>query len=63
LRYTPHPTHYSVAEALALIDRTRPRRAVLTNLHSDLDYAKLAGELPPHIVPAFDGMRVEASGA
>ncbi len=61
LRYTPHPTHFSVAEALALIERTRPGRAVLTNLHSDLDYAKLAGELPAHIVPAFDGLRVEAA--
>ncbi len=62
LRYTPHPTHFSVAEALALIERVRPRRAVLTNLHTDLDYAKLARELPEGVVPAFDGMRIEAAG-
>jgi phosphoribosyl 1,2-cyclic phosphate phosphodiesterase len=59
LRYTPHPSHLSLAEALALIERLRPKRAVLTNLHTDLDYAKLAAELPPHIEPAFDGMRIE----
>lgn len=60
LRYTPHPTHFSVAEALALIARLRPRRAVLTNLHTDIDYATLQGELPAGIVPAFDGMQVDA---
>jgi phosphoribosyl 1,2-cyclic phosphate phosphodiesterase len=59
LRYTPHPTHFSVAEALALIARVKPRRAVLTNLHTDLDYARLAAEVPEGVVPAFDGMRIE----
>ena len=61
LRYTPHPTHFSVAEALALIERARPRRAVVTNLHTDLDYATLAGELPEGVVPAYDGMIIEAA--
>jgi phosphoribosyl 1,2-cyclic phosphate phosphodiesterase len=59
LRYAPHTSHLSLAEALALIERLRPKRAVLTNLHTDLDYAKLAAELPPHIEPAFDGMRID----
>lgn len=58
LRYTPHPTHFSVSEALALIDEVKPRRAVLTNLHTDIDYATLSAELPPHISLAFDGMVV-----
>ena len=49
LRYTPHPTHFSVSEALALIARVKPRRAVLTNLHTDLDYAQLASEAPPGV--------------
>jgi phosphoribosyl 1,2-cyclic phosphate phosphodiesterase len=61
LRYTPHPTHFSVAESLALIARVRPRRAVLTNLHTDLDYARLAAEVPAGVVPAFDGMRIETA--
>ena len=59
LRYAPHPSHLSLAEALALIERFKPRRAVLTNLHTDLDYATLRAELPPHVTPAHDGLRVE----
>ncbi|MFC7400200.1 MBL fold metallo-hydrolase [Chelatococcus sp. GCM10030263] len=58
LRYRPHPTHFSVAEALDFIARVAPRRAVLTNLHNDLDYARLAAELPPHVEPAYDGLRL-----
>lgn len=63
LRYSPHPTHFSVAEALELIDRVRPKRAILTNLHTDLDYAELQSRLPPHVEPAFDGLRLTGSAA
>jgi phosphoribosyl 1,2-cyclic phosphate phosphodiesterase len=56
LRYKPHPSHFSLDEALAAIARFRPRRAVLTNLHNDLDYATLRAALPAGVVPAYDGM-------
>ncbi|SDO20977.1 phosphoribosyl 1,2-cyclic phosphate phosphodiesterase [Methylobacterium phyllostachyos] len=56
LRDTPHPTHFSVSDALALIAEVKPRRAVLTNLHTDLDYGALAARLPDGVVPAYDGM-------
>ncbi len=56
LRYRPHPSHFSLADALSWIERLKPRRAILTNLHSDFDYEKLRAELPPHVEPAFDGM-------
>lgn len=59
LRYTPHPTHFSVSEALALIEQVKPKRAILTNLHTDLDYEALRRQLPSHIEPAYDGMRIE----
>ena len=59
LRYRPHPSHFSVADALGWIERLKPRRAILTNLHADLDYAKLRTELPSHVEPAFDGMTIE----
>jgi len=62
LRDTPHPTHFSVSDALALIRAVRPRRAVLTNLHTDLDYAALAARLPEGIVPAYDGMSLSLDG-
>jgi phosphoribosyl 1,2-cyclic phosphate phosphodiesterase len=57
LRYEPHPSHLNLAEALALIARVAPKRAVLTNLHADLDYETLRRDLPPTIEPAFDGWR------
>ncbi len=59
LRYTPHPSHFSVNDALSWIARIKPKRAILTNLHSDLDYETLRKELPPHVTPAYDGMRIE----
>jgi phosphoribosyl 1,2-cyclic phosphate phosphodiesterase len=58
LRYTPHPTHANVETALAWIARVKPRRAILTNLHMDLDYEALKRALPPGIEPAYDGMVV-----
>ena len=56
LRRTPHPTHAHLDRTLEWIARARPRRAVLTNMHVDLDYATLEAETPPHVTPAFDGM-------
>ena len=59
LRYRPHPSHFSLAETLAWIATLRPRRAILTNMHTDLDYETLRGSLPAGVVPAYDGMRIE----
>nr|WP_256515764.1 MBL fold metallo-hydrolase [Alsobacter ponti] len=59
LRPTPHPTHLSLPETLAWIDRLKPARAVVTNLHTDLDYATLSRELPPNVVAAYDGLTLD----
>ncbi len=59
LRYTPHPTHFSVSEALAFIAAVKPRRAVLTNMHTDIDFDTLRRELPDGVEPAYDGLRIE----
>ncbi|OYX29460.1 MAG: phosphoribosyl 1,2-cyclic phosphodiesterase [Caulobacterales bacterium 32-69-10] len=59
LRDRPHPTHANVEMALAWIARVKPRRAILTNLHVDLDYNTLKARLPPGVEPAYDGMRFE----
>ncbi len=56
LRYRPHPTHAHLARSLEWIARAAPRRGVLTNLHNDLDYATLAGEVPANVIPAHDGL-------
>ena len=46
----------SMTDALALIEEVRPRRAILTNLHTDLDYETLRRRLPEGVVPAYDGL-------
>ena len=56
LRRSPHPTHFNLDQALAWIERMQPKRAVLTNMHIDLDYATLEAETADHITPAYDGM-------
>ena len=58
LRYAPHPSHFSVGDALSWIERFRPRRAVITNMHADLDYEILRHKLPAGVVPAHDGMQL-----
>ncbi|MFZ5709155.1 MAG: MBL fold metallo-hydrolase [Pseudomonadota bacterium] len=59
LRRTPHPTHAHLALALEWIERAKPKAAVLTNLHIDLDHAALEAETPPHVSAAYDGMVLE----
>jgi phosphoribosyl 1,2-cyclic phosphate phosphodiesterase len=59
LRYSPHPTHANVEQALEWIAHLKPKRAVLTNLHVDLDYQTLKAELPDAVEPAYDGMILE----
>jgi len=56
LRYAPHPTHAHVDRALNWIERVRPRRAILTNMHLDLDYATLSESLPAGVEAAYDGL-------
>ena len=63
LRYTSHPSHLTLDEALAWIERMKPKKAILTNLHTDLDYATLCRILPGHVIPAYDGMVIEVGMA
>ncbi|ABD54191.1 MBL fold metallo-hydrolase [Jannaschia sp. CCS1] len=56
LRRTPHPSHSHLDNSLAWIKRANPRRAVLTNMHIDLDYQTIADETPDNVIPAYDGL-------
>jgi phosphoribosyl 1,2-cyclic phosphate phosphodiesterase len=58
LRYAAHPSHFSLGDALSWIERFKPRRAVITNMHSDLDYEVVRQSLPSHVIPAYDGIRL-----
>ena len=59
LRYTTHPTHMNVEEAIAFIDQLQPRRAILTNMHIDIDFEELSRQLPDHIEVAYDGLTIQ----
>lgn len=59
LRYTPHPTHFNIDQALAAIERIRPGRAVLTHLGHNLDYTVDNDKLPDGVELAYDGMVIE----
>jgi phosphoribosyl 1,2-cyclic phosphate phosphodiesterase len=59
LRYTPHPSHAHLEKTLSWIARVKPKRAILTNMHLDMDYETLRRDLPQGVEPAFDGMSLE----
>ncbi|KNG95100.1 MBL fold metallo-hydrolase [Pseudaestuariivita atlantica] len=56
LRRDPHPTHAHLAKTLGWIADAAPARAVLTNMHIDLDYDTVLNETPAHVEPAHDGL-------
>lgn len=58
LRRTPHPTHAHLEKTLGWIKKAGPKRAILTNMHIDLDYETVLNETPDYIEPAYDGLRV-----
>jgi phosphoribosyl 1,2-cyclic phosphate phosphodiesterase len=62
LRLTRHPSHFSLEETLAAIEQVKPKRAILTHMHTDLDYDTLLRELPDGVEPAYDGMVLETPG-
>lgn len=56
LRYTVHPSHAHFDQTISWIAELKPKHAILTNLHIDLDYDELAARLPDSAEPAFDMM-------
>ena len=66
LQYREHPSHLSVAQAIAAAREIGSRRTILTHMHTPLDYRTLVAELPDGFEPAYDGLRIqmaEHSGA
>jgi len=59
MRYRPHPTHAHLDLALEWVARIGPKRAFLTNLHVDMDYAELERRTPDHVQPCYDGLAIE----
>ena len=59
LRVEPHPTHFSLDQALAVIERLKPSRAYLTHLSHGFDHRKTGATLPPRVALAYDGLSLE----
>ena len=59
LQYREHPSHFSLQQTLEWINKLKPKRAVLTHMHTPLDYETVRSETPDHVDPAFDGMVIE----
>jgi phosphoribosyl 1,2-cyclic phosphate phosphodiesterase len=55
-RLVHNPAHLNLENSLKFITLFKPKKAFLTNLHSDLDYDYLKKILPKNIEPAFDGL-------
>ena len=61
LQYKPHPSHLSLDQALGWIERLKPKRAILTHMHTPLDYDTVMAETPDHVEPAYDGLVIETT--
>ena len=56
LKLSEHPSHLNLSKALELVKILKPKKTILTNLHTDLDYTVLKKKLPKNIMPAYDGL-------
>ena len=59
LRYKNHSSHFNLDQVLELAKILSPKKTVLTNMHSDLDYEQLKKKLPKNIIPGYDGMTID----
>jgi phosphoribosyl 1,2-cyclic phosphate phosphodiesterase len=58
LRYEPHPTHYTVDQALEIVAALRPRRAYFVHMTHAIEHAAASSQLPPGVEFAYDGLEV-----
>ena len=59
LKFKRHPGHFNLETSLKISYNLKPKKTILTNLHTELDYNFLKSNLPNNIVPAYDGMRLK----
>lgn len=58
LRHKPHPTHFTVEQALEVVDKLKPKQAYFTHINHDLDHEKTNAELPDGVELAYDGLQI-----
>ncbi|MEL6966437.1 MAG: MBL fold metallo-hydrolase [Pseudomonadota bacterium] len=59
LQYRAHPSHLNLEQALGWIEKLKPKQAILTHMHTPMDYDKVLAETPAHVQPAYDGLVVK----
>ena len=59
LRHRPHPTHFSVAEALTVATAIGARQTYFTHICHDLPHAATCAALPAGVSLAYDGLHLE----
>jgi phosphoribosyl 1,2-cyclic phosphate phosphodiesterase len=59
LRPRPHPTHFSIAEAIAVARELGAKRTLLTHMNHDVHFAHTTAELPDGVGLAYDGLVVD----
>jgi phosphoribosyl 1,2-cyclic phosphate phosphodiesterase len=59
LRFRPHPTHFSIPEALKIISELKPKLALLTHLTHDVEHASTSAGLPAGVQLAYDGQVID----
>jgi phosphoribosyl 1,2-cyclic phosphate phosphodiesterase len=59
LWFKNHPAHFNLQQVLKLVEKIKPKKTILTNMHNDLDYNHLLKILPKNIVPGYDGLKLE----
>ena len=58
LRFNKHPSHFNLDDVKKIVNLLKPKKTILTNMHSDLDYNQLLKILPNNIIPGYDGLRI-----
>ena len=59
LWYRNHSAHFNLDQVLEITKILSPKKTILTNMHSDLDYNQLLKILPNNIIPGYDGLTIK----
>ena len=59
LLYKSHPSHFSLENALSMVEKFKPKKGILTNLSPSIDYKILKNRLPKKVIAAYDGLTIK----
>lgn len=59
LRWEPHISHFTIGQALDLVEKVHPARTYLTHMGHTLDFQEVSAMLPHGVELAYDGLQIE----